>query len=129
MVGYAVVILVYTASHSPAIPVAAGALAGAAAGFVVYLLGPLGFPLRFTGWWPTRAYDVAMAVGALLAVGAPVAAARVVTGQAGGSLPGRSRVRHGAMAGLCTGLSAALVVALLPTATIALLPYDAVLRN
>ncbi len=33
------------------------------------------------------------------------------------------------MAGLFTGAAAALVVAVLSTATIALLPYDAVLRN
>jgi hypothetical protein len=33
------------------------------------------------------------------------------------------------MAGLCTGLAAALVVAVLSTATIALLPYDAALRD
>ena len=96
---------------------------------MVYALGPLGFPLRFTGWWPAHLYDAAMALGALLALGAPVAAARVATRRADGSMPARSRVRQGAMAGLCTGVTAALVVAVLSTATIALLPYDAGLRN
>ena len=131
MAGYAAVVLVCTARRSPAIPaaVAIGAAAGAAIGLVVYLLGPFGFPVRFTGWWPAHLYDAAMALGALLALGAPVAAARVAIRRADGSMPARSRVRQGAMAGLCTGAAAALVVAALSTATIALLPYDAGLRN
>jgi membrane-associated phospholipid phosphatase len=131
MAGYAAVVLVCTARWSPAIPaaVAIGAAAGAAIGLVVYLLGPFGCPVRFTGWWPVHLYDAAIAVGALLALGAPVAAARVAARRADGSMPARSRVRQGAMAGLCTGAAAALVVAALSTATIALLPYDAGLRN
>jgi hypothetical protein len=38
-------------------------------------------------------------------------------------------VGQGAIAGLCTGATAALVVAVLSTATIALLPHDAGLRD
>jgi hypothetical protein len=38
-------------------------------------------------------------------------------------------MRQAAVAGLCTGITAALVVTILSTATIALLPYDAALRN
>jgi membrane-associated phospholipid phosphatase len=131
MAGYAAVILVYTASRSPAIPgtVAIGATAGSGVGVVVYALGPWGFPLRFTGWWPAHLYDVAMALGALLALSAPVAAGLAATRRARGSVPARSRTWQGAMAGLCTGAAAALVVAALSTATIALLPYDAGLRN
>ena len=131
MAGYAAVVLGYTARRSPAIPaaVAIGTAAGATVGLLVYVLGPLGFPLRFTGWWPARLYDAAIALGALLALGAPVAAARVATRRPDGSMPARFRVRQGAMAGLCTGAAAALVVATLSTATIALLPYDAGLRN
>ena len=131
MAGYAAVVLVCTARRSPAIPaaVAIGTAAGATVGLLVYALGPLGFPLRFTGWWPAHLYDAAMALGALLALGAPVAAARVAIRRTDGSMPARSRVRQGAMAGLCTGVAAALVVAALSTATIALLPYDAGLRN
>ena len=131
MAGYAAVVLVCTARRSPAVPaaVAIGAAAGAAVGLVVYLLGPFGCPVRFTGWWPVHLYDAAIALGALLALGAPVAAARVAARRADGSMPARSRVRQGAMAGLCTGAAAALVVAALSTATIALLPYDAGLRN
>jgi membrane-associated phospholipid phosphatase len=131
MVGYAAVILVYTARRSPAVPatVAIGTAIGAALGVLIYVLGPWGFPLRFTGWWPVHLYDAAMTLGALLALCAPVAAGLAATRRAGGSMPARSRVRQGAMAGLCTGAIAALVVATLSTATIALLPYDAGLRN
>jgi membrane-associated phospholipid phosphatase len=131
MAGYAAVVLGSTARRSPAIPaaVAIGTAAGATVGLLVYVLGPLGFPLRFTGWWPAHLYDAAIALGALLALGAPVAAARVANRRADGSMPARSRVRQGAMAGLCAGAAAALVVAALSTATIALLPYDAGLRN
>ena len=106
-----------------------GTAIGAALGILVYALGPLGFPLRFAGWWPARLYDAALVLGALLALCAPVAAGR------GGDPAGRrlaarsSRVRHGAMAGLCTGAAAALVISVLSTATIALLPHDAGLRD
>ena len=131
MAGYAAVILACTARRSPAAPatVAIGAAAGAAVGVLVYVLGPLGFPLRFTGLWPAHLYDAAMALGVLLALSAPVAAGLAATRRAGGSMPARFRARQGAMAGLCTGAAAALVVAALSTATIALLPYDAGLRN
>jgi membrane-associated phospholipid phosphatase len=131
MAGYAAVVLACTASRSPGVPAVAriGAAAGVTVGLLVYVLGPLGFPLRFTGWWPAHMYDATMALGALLALGAPVAAAWVATRRAGGPVPARSRVRQGALAGLCAGAAAALVVAALSTATIALLPYDAALRN
>jgi membrane-associated phospholipid phosphatase len=131
MAGYAAVILVYTASRSPAVPgtVAIGTTAGVGVGVLVYALGPWGFPLRFTGWWPAHLYDAAMALGALLALSAPVAAGLVATRRARGSVPARSRARQGAMAGLCTGAAAALAVAALSTATIALLPYHAGLRD
>ena len=92
-------------------------------------LGPLGFPLRFTGSWPTRLYDAAMVLGVLLALCAPVTAGLAATRRAGRALPAGSRARQGAIAGLCTGVAAALVVAVLSTATIALLPYDTGLRS
>ena len=129
--GYAAVILACTARRSPAVPatVVTGSTVGAAIGLAVYLLGPFGCPVRFTGWWPAHLYDTAIALGALVAVGAPVAAVRVAIRRADGSMPARSRVRQGAMAGLFAGTAAALVVATLSTATIALLPYDAALRT
>jgi undecaprenyl-diphosphatase len=108
--------------------VASGTTGGIAVGVLVYVLGPLGFPLRFTDWWPAHLYDAAMALGALLALSAPVAAGLAAARRADGSMPG-SHARQAAMAGLCAGAVAALVVAVLSTATIALLPYDTALRN
>jgi len=131
MAGYAAVILAFTARRSPAAPatVAIGTATGAVIGVLVFTLGPLGFPLRFTGPWPAGLYDAAIAVGALLALSAPVAAGLAVTRRADRSLPAGSRWRQSAMAGLCTGAAAALVVAVLSTATIALLPYDSGLEH
>jgi membrane-associated phospholipid phosphatase len=131
MAGYAAVILVYTASRSRAVPatVAIGVCAGAVIGVLVYALGPLGCPIRFTGWWPAHLYDAAMVLGAVLALCAPVAAGLAAIRRAGGSMPAGARVRQAAVAGLCTGTAAALVVAALSTTTIALLPYDTALRN
>ena len=79
--------------------------------------------------WPARLYDAAMALGALLALCAPMATGLAAARRAEGSMPAGFRARQGALAGLCTGLAAALVVAALSTATIALLPYDEGLRN
>jgi hypothetical protein len=129
--GYAAVILAYTARRSSAVAatVAIGVATGAAVGVMAYALGPLGCPLRFTGWWPSRLYDAAMAMGGLLALCAPVTAGLIAARHAGRSLSTRSRARQGAMAGLCTGTTAALVVTVLSTATIALLPRDTGLRD
>ena len=129
--GYAAVILASTASRSPAAPatVAIGTAAGAGVGVLVFVLGPLGCPLRLTGWWPAHLYDAAQAVGALLALCAPLSAGLAATRRAGGSMPAGHRARQAAMAGLCTGTAAALMVAALSTATIALLPHDTALRN
>ena len=131
MACYAAVILVCTARRSRAglTAVTTAGAVGATLGVLVYLLGPLGFPLRFTGLWPARLYDAAMALGVLLAVCAPVATGLAATRRAGDPMSAGSCTRQGAMAGLCTGLAAALVVAALSTATIALLPHDELLRN
>ena len=130
MTCYAAVVLAYTARRSPAAPgtVGIGTATGAAVGVMVYALGPLGFPLRFTGSWPARLYDAAMALGVLLALSAPVTAGLVAAWRSSRSAPAASPTRQGAMAGLCTGATAALIVAVLSTATIALLPHDTVLR-
>jgi membrane-associated phospholipid phosphatase len=131
MSGYAAVILAATARRSLAAPaaVAVGTALGTVVGVLVFVLGPLGYPLRFAGWWPVHLYDSAMALGVLLALGAPVAAGLAATRRTGDSMPGSSRARQAAIAGLCTGTAAALVVAVLSTATIALLPYSTALRN
>jgi len=131
MAGYAAGMLALTARRSRALPatVAIGTAAGAAVGVLAFALGPLGFPLRFTGPWPAGLYDAAMALGVLLALCAPVAAGLAAARRAGHSEPGGFRAGQGAMAGLCTGAAAALVVAVLSTATIALLPYDTGLQH
>jgi hypothetical protein len=130
MASYAAVILVYTAQRSPVLPatLAIGTSAGLVLGVAAYLLGPLGFPLRFTAPWPARLYDVALGLGVLLGLCAPVAAGLAAARRADRSLPAGSRVRQGAMAGLWSGTAAALVVAVLSTATIAILPYDSGLQ-
>jgi len=127
MGGYAAVILAGTARRSPAAPATAaiGTAGGAALGLLAYALGPLGFPLRFTGRWPAGLYDAALALGVLLAVSAPAIAGRAAARRAG---PG-ARLRQGVLAGAGTGVVAALVVTVLSTATIALLPYDGGLRD
>jgi len=131
MAGYAAVILVFTARRSPALPVAVaiGTVTGIVLGVMAYLLGPLGFPLRFAGAWPARTYDAAMALGVLLALCAPVAAGRAAARRAGRSRPAGAAARQGAMAGLCFGTAAALAVTVLSTATIAVLPYDTGLQH
>jgi hypothetical protein len=131
MASYAAVILVYTAQRSPVLPatLAIGTSTGLVLGVVAYLLGPLGFPLRFTGPWPARLYDLALGLGVLLALCAPVAAGLAAARRTGGSLPAGSRFRQGALAGLWSGTAAALVVAVLSTATIAILPYDSGLQH
>jgi hypothetical protein len=131
MAGYAAVILTCTAWRSPAVPatLTIGTPTGAALGVLIYALGPLGFPLRFAGWWPTRLYDAAMALGALLALCAPVAAGLAAARRSGRPVPAASSARRGALAGLFVGATAALVVSVLSTATIALLPYAIGLRD
>jgi hypothetical protein len=112
--------------------VATGVAAGAALGVMAYALGPLGFPLRFTGPGPATLYDAAMVLGLYLAVSAPLTAGLAAGRRDSRSDPGGSGgpgVRQGSMAGLIIGAAAALVVTVLSTATIALLPYETWLRQ
>jgi hypothetical protein len=136
MASYAALILMCTARRSPVLPatVAIGTVTGLVLGVVAYLLGPLGFPLRFTGPWPARLYEVALGLGVLLALCAPVAAGLAASRRGGrflpaGSGPAGSGIWQGAMAGVCSGTVAALVVTVLSTATIAILPYDTGLQH
>ena len=131
MVGYIALILVVTARRSPAdrTTVATGVATGAGLGVMAYALGPLGFPLRFTGPGPASLYDAALALGLYLAVSVPLAAGLAAGRRDSRPDPGGSGVRQGSMAGLIMGAAAALVVTVLSTATIALLPYDTWLRQ
>lgn len=130
MAGYAVVIMACTTRRSPLAPatMAIGLTAGVPLGMLAYLLGPLGFPLRFAGPWPAGLYDAAIALAVLLGLCGPVAAGMVAARRAAPPRPAGSRAVQGAMAGLWSGAAAALVVAVLSTATIAILPYDASLQ-
>ena len=131
MTGYVALILAVTARRSPAdrATVTTGVATGTALGVMAYALGPLGFPLRFTGPGPASVYDAAMVLGVYLAVSAPLAAGLAAGRRDSPSDPAGSGVRQGSMAGLIIGAAAALVVAILSTATIALLPYDTGLRQ
>jgi hypothetical protein len=132
MAAYAALILACTARRSRAFPatVATAGAAGAAVGVLAYALGPLGSPVRFTGSWPVRLYDAAMVLGVCLALCAPAASGLAAARRHSRSEnAGSAALRHGAVAGLYTGAAAALVVAVLSTATIALLPYITGLRE
>ena len=67
MIGYVALILAVTARRSPAdrTTVATGVATGAALGVMAYALGPLGFPLRFTGPGAPALYDAALVLGPL----------------------------------------------------------------
>ena len=121
----------WTAQRSPTdrATVATGVATGTALGVMAYALGPLGFPLRFTGAGPASLYDAAMVLGIYLAVAAPLAAGLAAGRRDSRPGPAGSGIRQGTMAGLMIGASAALVVAILSTATIAMLPYDTWLRQ
>ena len=131
MAGYVALILAVTARRSPAdrCTVATGVATGTALGIIAYVLGPLGFPLRFTGPGPASLYDAAMALGCYVAVSAPLAAGLAAGRRENRPGPAGPGVRQGTMAGLIMGAAAALVVAVLSTATIALLPYETWLRQ
>jgi hypothetical protein len=133
---YAGVILAVTARRPAVVPatLAFGIAAGVVIGVFADALGPLGAPLRITGLWPAHLYDAALTLGMLLALSAPIAAgwvaARRSSGQDGPRMPAGDPARHGdparqgALAGLCAGAAAALVVSVLGTATIMALPHE-----
>jgi hypothetical protein len=130
MIIYASWILAVTSPRLP-VPGAAAApavLAGAGAALVAYVLGPLGFPPGFTGAGAATLYDALLALGTFLVLGAPaavgLAAARRAVRQDSRLSSDFTPGEQGAIAGLTTGITAALVVTVLGTATIALLPHD-----
>jgi hypothetical protein len=99
-----------------------------AAGVIVYALPPVGGLLHVTNVWPTRVYEAARALAALMVLGvvvaAGLAAARRTSGR-GSKLPlADARARQGVAAGLCAGAAAALVTSVLGIATVALAPHE-----
>jgi hypothetical protein len=135
MAGYATFILASTARRSAATPpdLRLGVGAGGGIGLLAYALGPLGYPLGITGAWPATVYDGVLALGALLALAAPVAvgvtAARRAVRRPHGGPAGPDPARQAALAGLAAGITAALVISVLSTATIALLPHQPALLH
>jgi hypothetical protein len=130
MAAYASGILAVTARRPPAAPatLSVGTAAGAAIGLVIYVLGPLGYPLRFAGAWPAGLYDAALALAVVAGLAVTVATGRTAVRRAArqaGPLAAADPARQGAMAGLCAGATAALLISVLSTGTIALLPHEA----
>jgi hypothetical protein len=127
---YAGLILAVTARRPAVVPatLAFGIAAGVVIGVVADALGPLGTPVRIAGLWPSHLYDAALALGLLLALAVPIAAGRAAARQASGRdgrrLLAADPARQGALAGLCAGTAAALVVSILGTATIMALPHE-----
>jgi hypothetical protein len=119
---------ILAATTRPTAPaIAPAVLAGAAAALVADALGPLGLPLGFTGTGPAGLYDALLALGTVLVLAAPAAAGLHAARRAirdRQQNPYWTPVQQGALAGLTTGITAALLVTVLGTATIALLPHD-----
>lgn len=118
---------------SPA-ALATGTAAGAAAGLLMYLLPPRGSMLHLHIPWQADLYRAGQALAILLALATGVAAG-VLTARrtrrrdrarsGGRQLPlAEARARQGLAAGLCTGMTAALVASVLRTGTIVLLPHQ-----
>jgi hypothetical protein len=108
--GYAIAMLAMTARRSAITPstLGLGAGCGLAAGVVSYALTPLGSLLHFTNGWLSAGVIVLL----LLAVfGIPVAAGQLATGH-----------REARVAGLLTGMVAALVTTNLTITTMLLMP-------
>ena len=130
-------VLAVTSRRPVASPVAlaTGVAAGAAAGLLLYLLPPRGGLLHLHASWQADLYRAGRALAVLLALATGVAAGVVTArrtrrrhraGNGPRPLPlAEARARQGLAAGLCAGMTAALVACVLYTGTIALLPHQA----
>jgi hypothetical protein len=129
MMAYVAGLLAVTARRPPFSPVALaiGAIAGVAAGLLLYALPPVGRRPRITIGWLADVYGVARALAVPLALGTAIAAGLVAarrTVRRRKQLPlADVRARQGVAAGLCAGAVAALLFCVLSTGTIALLPH------
>jgi hypothetical protein len=133
---YLVWVLAVTSRRPVASPpaLATGTVAGAAAGLLMFVLPPRGGLLHLHAAWPAGLYRAGQALAILLALATGIAAgvltARRTRRQDGGGSPGRplplaeTRARQGLAAGLCAGMTAALVTCVLHTGAIALLPHQ-----
>lgn len=118
---------------SPA-ALATGTAAGAAAGLLMFLLPPRGGLLHLHAAWQADLYRAGQALAILLTLATGIAAGvltarrtrrRDQPGSEARRLPlAETRARQGLAAGLCAGISAALVACVLHTGSIALLPHQ-----
>jgi hypothetical protein len=124
-------LLVITARRPPAsrAVVVIGIGAGVLLGLAVYVLRPLDNPAHFASAWVGALFEIArvLAVPAVLAtaIAAVIMAARR-TSRRDSKMPLTSaRARQGVAAGLCVGVTCALLVSVLGIATIAVAPHAA----
>ncbi len=129
--GYVAVLLSVTAHPPPASPaaLAIGTGAGVALGVAVYVLRPLiSYTPAASGWLAGLA-SIAKIVAVLLlpcaAIRAAMAAARRSARRDIQRQHFNARAQQGFAAGLCVGISAALLVSVLGMITIALVPHEA----
>jgi hypothetical protein len=130
---YVAGLLAITARRSPASPAATliSIAAGVLLGLAVYTLRPLDNQVHIDDAWLSATVDIARvaAVAAAFAfatVAVIMAARRTSRPQRDGKLPlTRVRARQGVAAGLCVGITCALLVSVLGIATIAVSPHAA----
>ena len=129
--GYVAALLSVTARRPPARPatLAIGTGAGAALGLVVYGLRPL-VDYAPVGWgWLGALFGLAKIVAVFLVLYAAIKAAIIAARHSSRRENQRPRIntlaQQGFAAGLCVGISAALVVSVLGISTIALAPHIA----
>ncbi len=124
-------LLAITARRPPASRAATviGISAGVLLGLAVYVLRPLDNPAHIANAWLSAGFEIAriLAVPAVLAVTiAAVIMASRRTPRRDSALPLTSaRARQGVAAGLCVGVTCALLVSVLGIATIAVAPHAA----
>jgi hypothetical protein len=133
---YIAAVLAVTSRRPVASPaaLATGTAAGVAAGLLMYVLPPRGGLLQLRVPWLADLYRAGQALAILLALASGIAAglltARRTRRRHHAGPGGRQRplaetcARQGLAAGLCAGMTAALVACVLHTGTIALLPHQ-----
>ena len=124
-------LLVITAQRPPAsrAVVVIGIGAGVLLGLAVYVLRPLDNPAHFESAWLGVLFQIArfLAIPAVLgtAIAAVIMAARRSSRRDGSAPPTTARARQGVAAGLCVGVTCALLASVLGIATIAVAPHAA----
>jgi len=130
---YVAGLLAITALRPPAGPAATliGLSAGVLLGLAVYVLRPLDNPAHFTNPWLSTVVLITKVVAVPAVFAAATAAVIVATRRTSrrerdGTLPlAHIRARQGVAAGLCVGITCALLVSVLGIATIAVAPHAA----